>query len=66
MSETQTAKGEAQKLLDHMEQLKNAIHDLSNELQQLKLRINPFIPVATSIYTRPDQHQATYTRLERR
>ena len=46
------AENKAQKLLDHMEQLKNTIHDLSNELQQLKLRINPFIPVATSIYTR--------------
>ena len=55
MSETQAAKAQAQKLLDHMEQLKNTIHDLSKEFQQLKLRINPFIPVATNIYTRPAQ-----------
>ena len=43
----------AQKLLEHMEQVKATIHDLSKELQQLKLRINPFIPVATAIYSRP-------------
>ena len=40
----------AQKLKDHMEQVKTTIHDLSKELQQLKLRVNPFIPVATDIY----------------
>ena len=39
-------------LKERMEHIKNTIHDLSNELQQLKLRINPFIPVATNIYTR--------------
>ena len=38
---------------ERMEQVKNTIHDLSKELQQLKLRINPFIPVATDIYSRP-------------
>ena len=42
-----------QMIKERMEQVKNTIHDLSKELQQLKLRINPFIPVATDIYSRP-------------
>ena len=41
-----------QMLKERLEQIKNTIHDLSKELQQLKLRINPFIPVATDIYNR--------------
>ena len=48
--------GKAQNLKERMEQVKNTIHDLSKELQQLKLRINPFIPVATDIYSGPAQH----------
>ena len=52
MSEKQT---KPQILKDRMEQIKSTIHDLSKELQQLKLRINPFIPVATDVYNRPAQ-----------
>ena len=43
-------KSKQQMIKERMEQVKATIHDLSKELQQLKLRINPFIPVDTEIY----------------
>ena len=43
-------KSKQQIVRERMEQVKTTIHDLSKELQQLKLRVNPFIPVATDIY----------------
>ena len=43
-------KSKQQMIKERMEQVKTTIHDLSKELQQLKLRVNPFIPVATDIY----------------
>ena len=46
-------KSKPQIIKERMEELKNIITDLSKELQQLKLRINPFVPVATDIYSRP-------------
>ena len=48
-----SGKSKPQIIKDRMEELKNIITDLSKELQQLKLRINPFVPVATDIYSRP-------------
>ena len=42
-----------QMLKERLENIKSTIQDLSKELQQLKLRINPFVPVATNIYSRP-------------
>ena len=49
------SKTKPQMLKERLENIKSTIHDLSKELQQLKLRINPFIPVATDIYNRPAQ-----------
>ena len=45
-------KSKPQIIKERMEELKNIITDLSKELQQLTLRINPFVPVATDIYSR--------------
>ena len=47
MSET---KCKQQLLLEKMDELKVKMNNLTNEFNQLKLQINPFVPVATDIY----------------
>ena len=47
MSET---KCKQQLLQEKMDELKVRMNDLTNQFNQLKLQINPFIPVATDIY----------------
>ena len=48
MSET---KCKQQLLLEKMDELKVKMNNLTNKFNQLKLQINPFVPVATDIYS---------------
>ena len=45
-----STKSKQQLLQEKMDELKVRMNNLTNQFNQLKLQINPFVPVATDIY----------------